>query len=71
MVNELTRFESGITWGALLEYQLLSGDARHAQTVSGALANASFGIYADLLGPPAFQVLSGLAGKWNDGCFVN
>ncbi|KAI8911131.1 glycoside hydrolase [Gorgonomyces haynaldii] len=60
-------YESGILWMTVLEYSRNSGDSQFVQTVSGALANASYGASADFLGPGSIQQLTAtLLGKWND-----
>ncbi len=59
-------YESGIIWGSLMDYTLITRDARFVKTISSALGNASFGQAASFLGGKKGKQFSGLTGKWND-----
>jgi hypothetical protein len=60
-------YESGILWGALMDYTAITHDLRHFETISGALSNASYGGLASFLGSSVLdKVLARITGKWND-----
>jgi hypothetical protein len=58
-------YESGLYWGAFMEYARVFGDNSFAGEASTALNLASFGKVASFLGPNAMLAAS-LQGKWND-----
>ena len=60
-------FESGILWGAMMDYAKVSGDAQFVTTVTTALVSAAYGPAANFLGPAGLQDISAtLQGRWND-----
>lgn len=50
----------------MLEYSDVGNDIRYIDTISGALANASFGRTASFLGGASLAGFSAGIGKWND-----
>ena len=50
----------------MMEYSDVGNDIKYVETISGALANASFGRTASFLGGASLQGFSAGIGKWND-----
>ncbi|KAI8893312.1 glycoside hydrolase [Globomyces pollinis-pini] len=58
-------FEGGIMWGAVMEYQKLTGDDQYKTTVTNGLTLASYGPVGSFLGKNRASQIS-IQGKWND-----
>ena len=60
-------YESGIMWGAMMDYAQITNDGKYVETVSTALGSAAFGEAASFLGGSAGKKFSQtVSGKWND-----
>jgi hypothetical protein len=64
-IDGMQWYESGIAWGAMMDYVQNTGDQTHATTVVNAITMASYNGVGSFLGRIK-AISEGVEGKWND-----
>ncbi|KAL8280357.1 hypothetical protein RQP46_007274 [Phenoliferia psychrophenolica] len=64
--NTAAWYESGVMWGAFMDYEKWSGDDQFAQTAAEALAHMAFNKQQDFLNGVHAKHEENKEGKWND-----